>query len=236
MTLTWPWSWGDGLGYCWIKLWNYIYHHTKYKPIIKWSGKYKLLKYFNVNVHAEANADDADDGGSAIALPGLRPGELKTQRCKDSEMFFYHLSTVLSTSVGKTLFFIRRFIPNKKQWFMIDNIIRTRNHLSFLFLNFVFKYIVFTAKLIFMAKSGSDLWNFYNKLEFWIYYFFYLNYFLLFFTNFKWLMFHNNTVQLSEILNKWNLLKTCIKTTHQIEFCIFCSRFCYEKNANRWMF
>ena len=36
-------------------------------------GKYELLKNFNVNVGA-----DADTGGSAIALPGLRPGELKT--------------------------------------------------------------------------------------------------------------------------------------------------------------
>ena len=43
----------------------------------------------------------------------------KTQRCKDqlcatSEIFFYHLSTVLSKSFGKT-YFIWRFIPNEKK-------------------------------------------------------------------------------------------------------------------------
>ena len=37
---------------------------------MKQSGKYNLLKNFNINV-------DADSGGSAIALPGLCPGELK---------------------------------------------------------------------------------------------------------------------------------------------------------------
>ena len=36
------------------------------------------------------------------------------------------------------------------------------------------------------------------------------NYFLLFFTEFKLFMLQNNIVNSSEILNKWNLLKTCI--------------------------
>ena len=41
------------------------------EPCIIWSGKYKLLKNFNVNVD---NDSDTDVVGSATAL---RPGELK---------------------------------------------------------------------------------------------------------------------------------------------------------------
>ena len=50
----------------------------KYEPnqsIIQF-GKYEVLKNFNVNVDADAIAN-ANAGSSAIALPGLHPGELK---------------------------------------------------------------------------------------------------------------------------------------------------------------
>ena len=50
-----------------------------------------------------------------------------------------------------------------------------------------------------------------------------LRYILIFFTDFKLLMFYNNMVKISEILNKWNLLNTCIQTTYPVEFCIFWS-------------
>ena len=40
-------------------------------------------KNFNVKTLTFANAN-ADAGGSTIALPGLRPGELKTSRTSDS--------------------------------------------------------------------------------------------------------------------------------------------------------
>ena len=33
-------------------------------------------------------------------------------------------------------------------------------------------------------------------------------------------MFINNIVKISEILDKQNLLETCIKTTYSIDFCI----------------
>ena len=38
------------------------------------------------------------------------------------------------------------------------------------------------------------------------------NIFLLFFAEFKYLMFHNNIVKISEKLNKRNLLKTCLQS------------------------
>ena len=65
-------------------------------------------------------------------------------------------------------------------------------------------------KIKFIAKNWSDLCNFYGKVIF-------LNfciskYFLLFFAEFKLLMFHNNIVKISEILNKQNLLKICLPT------------------------
>ena len=74
MTLTWSWPWGNGLGHCWIKLWNFIYHHTKYE--LNLSNGLENISNLNVNVDTDADAD-ADAVGSAIALPGLCPAELK---------------------------------------------------------------------------------------------------------------------------------------------------------------
>ena len=68
-------------------------------------------------------------------------------------------------------------------------------------------------------------------------YFFYSGF--TFITDFKLLMFHNNIVKILEILNMWNLLKTCIQTTrtYPIKFCIFCTHFYYgeyRKYSNFW--
>ena len=73
-------------------------------------------------------------------------------------------------------------------------------------------------KIKFMAKNWSDLRNFYSKMIF-------LNfclgkYFALFFAEFKLLMFHNNTVKISEKLNKQNLLNICLQVTYPTDFCI----------------
>ena len=62
-----------------------------------------------------------------------------------------------------------------------------------------------------MAKNGSDLHNFYSKQNFWN--LLVKNIFFLFLTDYKLLMFHNNNVKISGILNNWNLLKTRI---HQL--------------------
>ena len=61
------------------------------------------------------------------------------------------------------------------------------------------------------------------------FFFFFFFFFLLLFTNFKLLMFHNNIVNISEIINKGNLLKTCLKSSYHTNFCIFCSHFSYRK-------
>ena len=42
-------------------------------------------------------------------------------------------------------------------------------------------------------------------------------------------MLHNDIVKISEILNKWNMLKTCIQTTYPIDFRIFCGQVYYGK-------
>ena len=47
--------------------------------------------------------------------------------------------------------------------------------------------------------------------------------------DFKLLMFYNNIVKISEILNKGNLLKIYLKFTYPTDFCIFCSHFYYGK-------
>ena len=51
-----------------------------------------------------------------------------------------------------------------------------------------------------MAKSWSDLGNFYSKVIFWI--FCPRKYFLLSFVEFELVMFYNNIVKISEKLNK----------------------------------
>ena len=48
------------------------------------------------------------------------------------------------------------------------------------------------------------------------------NIFLLFFAEFKLLMFHNNIVKISEKLNKGNLLKLCLQVTFPTDFYIIC--------------
>ena len=78
-------------------------------------------------------------------------------------------------------------------------------------------------KVKFAAKTLSDLWNFYSKVIF--FFFFYLRkYLLLSFTDFQLLIFHN-IVNISENLNKWNLLKTCLQFRYPTDFCIICSHF-----------
>ena len=67
--------------------------------------------------------------------------------------------------------------------------------------------------------------NFYSKLEL----FFEKKksrfFFLPLFTDFKLLMFHNNILKISELLNKWNLLKTCIQSTYLSIFANFAAIF-----------
>ena len=73
------------------------------------------------------------------------------------------------------------------------------------------------SKIKFTAKNWSDLCNFYSKVIFWS--FCLRKYFLLFFAEFKLLMFHNNIVKISEKLNKRNLLKICLQVTYPTDFC-----------------
>ena len=78
-------------------------------------------------------------------------------------------------------------------------------------------------KIKFIAKNWSDLCNFYSTMIF-------LNfclrkYFLIFFAEFKLLIFHNNIVKISEKLIKQNLLKICPQVTYPTNFCIICIHF-----------
>ena len=59
--------------------------------------------------------------------------------------------------------------------------------------------------------------------------FFISKYILLFFADFKLLEFCNNIVEIAEVLNTWNLLKTCNETTYLVIFCIFYNHFYYGK-------
>ena len=76
-----------------------------------------------------------------------------------------------------------------------------------------------------MAKNWPGLCNFYSKVIFFFFFFFFLifclrKYFALFIVEFKLLMFHNNTVKISEKLNKQNLLKIYLQVTYPTDLCI----------------
>ena len=60
--------------------------------------------------------------------------------------------------------------------------------------------------------------NFYSKVIFFI--FCLRKYLLLYFAEFQLLMCHNSIVNISENLNKLNLLKICLQVTYQTDFCI----------------
>ena len=74
-----------------------------------------------------------------------------------------------------------------------------------------------------MAKNVSDLCSFYSKLNRIFGKVSIKKRFLFFFMDFKLLMIILRNFQ--EFLNKLNLLKTCIKTTDPIGFCIIYSHF-----------
>ena len=100
--------------------------------------------------------------------------------------------------------------------------------MSVLFLSFFFFFFFFSniyCKINFTPKIGSDLCNFYStcKLDFWRKKK-YRNYFCL--------NYCNNNVKISVILNKWNMLKTCIKTSYPFDFCIICNHFYHAKDLN----
>ena len=122
-------------------------------------------------------------------------------------------STVLLKSLGKT-FFAWRFILNENIlfWFPISY------HKPFVFSVSVLCSQIFTLKLNLWPKIGLTFWNFCLR-----------KYFLLFFAEFKLLMFHNNTVKISEKLNMWNLLKICLQVTYPTDFCIIYIHFYYGK-------
>ena len=130
--------------------------------------------------------------------------------------------TVLSTSLGKT-FFAWRFILNENILFWLTISCQK----PFVFYVSVFCSQIFTKKNKVTAKSLSGLCYFYSKVIFWI--FCLRKYFLLFFAEFKLLMFYNNIVKISEKLNKWNLLKIWLQVTYPTDFCMIWLHFYYGK-------
>ena len=84
-------------------------------------------------------------------------------------------------------------------------------------LAFVFSVLcfqIFTVKLTFRPKNGSDLCSIYSKLDFWK--IFIRNYFFILLTDFKSLLLHNNIVNTSEILNQVELLENLHYFLHNL--------------------
>ena len=129
--------------------------------------------------------------------------------------------TVLLTSFGKT-FFAWCFILNEN-----DHILSG----SIFLLCFCTLFSNIYCKINFTAENESDLFN--SKLDFWTT--FIRKHLLLFFTGFELLMFHNNTVKVSKLLNKQNLLKNCNQTTYPTDFALFAAIFSMgKKMKNIW--
>ena len=116
--------------------------------------------------------------------------------------------TVLSTSFGKT-FFVWRFILNKNILFWLP----ISHHKPFVFYVSVFGSQVFTQKLKLRPKDGC---TYAISIVNWFFGIFVSEniFFLLFFTEFELLMFYN----ISEKLNKWNLLKIWLQVTYPAWF------------------
>ena len=89
-------------------------------------------------------------------------------------------------------------------------------------------------KIKFIAKSWSELCNFYTKVIFW--HFCLSEYFLLSFAEFELVMFHNNIVKISEKLYKQNLSKICLQVTYPTNFCVIFIQFYYGKKWKYWIF
>ena len=130
--------------------------------------------------------------------------------------------TVLSTSLGKT-FFAWRFILNENILFWLT----ISKQKPFVFSVSVFCSQIFTVKLNLRPKIGL---TYAISIVKWFFRSFCLRkYFLLFFAEFKLLMFHNNIVKISEKLDKWNLLKICLQITYPTDFCKIHIHFYYRK-------
>ena len=87
------------------------------------------------------------------------------------------------------------------------------------------------TKIKVMAKSWSDLCNFYSKVILGIFV-----YFLFFFAELELVMFYNNIVKISEKLNKWNMLKIWLQVTYPTNFWIIGFIFTMGKSENIWFF
>ena len=116
----------------------------------------------------------------------------------------------LSISFVKT-FLASRFISNETVFFLIDHILSETICLSCfctLFSNIYHKF-KFMAKIGPTSAISIVNWIFGKKKI--------RKYVLFFFTDFEKTMFYNHIVKISELLNEWNLLKTCIQTTYPID-------------------
>ena len=138
-------------------------------------------------------------------------------------------TTILSTALGKT-FFAWPFILNENILFWLT----ISNQKPFVFSVSVFCSQIFTVKFNLRSKIGLI---YAISIVKWLFGVFVLeNNFLLFFTEFKLLMFHNNIVKISEKLNKQNLLKMCLQVTYPTDFCKIGIHFYYRKKWKYLLF
>ena len=140
-----------------------------------------------------------------------------------SQFLQYKCFTVLSTCLGKT-FFAWRFILNENILFWLT----ISNQKPFVFSVSVFCSQIFTIKLNLWPKI--DLTYAISIVKWFLGVFVLENIFLLFFAEFKLLMFHNSIVKTPEKLNERNLLKICLQVTYPTEFCKIRIHFYYGKN------
>ena len=131
----------------------------------------------------------------------------------------YHLTTLL----GKDIFTMA-FYSKWKYFVMIDHILS--GTIKFGLFCFCTLFSNIYCKFNFTAKNGSDLHNFYRKLNVWIFLLKYIVCFSSLILNYYWC-----SITISQYRENFRnfkqveQLKIFIETTYPIEFCIYCSHF-----------
>ena len=164
---------------------------------------------------------------SAVLLPALvgrvtrslwlRGSDFSEYKEDDCNLTCY--LTVLSASLGRHDF-AWRFMLKENILFWLS--ISYQKPFVCLFLNI-------DPEIKFLAENCSGLCNFWSKKSCFFYLRFFSRLILIIFILYQY-------SEISENLNDWNLLKTCLQFTHTVDFCTICIHFyCGEKSKYSYL-
>ena len=168
--------------------------------------------------------------GSRISIHQLMTVQSFSAQCLSLSPFLHLNITYCPFDISWKDVFCLAFYFKWKYFILVDRILSE----TICLLCFCVLFSNIYTKIKVTVKSWSDLSNFCSKVIFWN--FCLRKYFLLFFAEFELLMFYNNIVKISEILNKWNLLKIWLQVTYPTDFCMIWLYFYYGNKRNYLIF